>query len=119
MPKLTDDEITEFLAEPGHLARIATVDDDGMPRVLPLWYVVDGGRLCFTPRQPAVIWRNIERDRRVGITIDEEAAPYRKVVLQGVVEIVHPPKDEPFGRRLVIRDVAGNTLYLLQPPAGS
>jgi predicted enzyme related to lactoylglutathione lyase len=35
------------------------------------------------------------------------------------VEIVHPPKDEPFGRRLVIRDVAGNTLYLLQPPAGS
>jgi predicted enzyme related to lactoylglutathione lyase len=35
------------------------------------------------------------------------------------VEIVHPPKDEPFGRRLVIRDAAGQTLYLLQPPARS
>jgi catechol 2,3-dioxygenase-like lactoylglutathione lyase family enzyme len=33
------------------------------------------------------------------------------------VEIVHPPKDEPFGRRLVVRDAAGNTLYLLQPPS--
>lgn len=94
MPKLTDDEITAFLDEPGHLARIATVDDDGMPRVLPLWFVVDGRRLCFTPRKPAVIWGNIERDPRVGITIDEEAAPYRKVVLQGVVEIVHPPGED-------------------------
>jgi predicted enzyme related to lactoylglutathione lyase len=35
------------------------------------------------------------------------------------VEIVKPPKDEPFGRTLVIRDGAGNTLYLLQSPAGA
>jgi hypothetical protein len=35
------------------------------------------------------------------------------------VEIVHPPKDEPFGRRLVIKDKEGKTLYLLQPPARS
>src|SRR5262245_16412891 len=35
------------------------------------------------------------------------------------VEIVQPPKDEPFGRTLVIRDAAGNNLYLLQAPTGS
>jgi nitroimidazol reductase NimA-like FMN-containing flavoprotein (pyridoxamine 5'-phosphate oxidase superfamily) len=94
MPKLTDDEIHEFLHEPGHLARIGTIDDDGMPRVLPLWFVVEDGLLWFTPRAPAVIWRNIQRDPRVGMSIDEEASPYRKVTLQGVVDIVHPPGED-------------------------
>ena len=32
MPKLTTEEVEDFLSEPGHLARIGTVDDDGMPR---------------------------------------------------------------------------------------
>jgi len=31
------------------------------------------------------------------------------------VEIISPPKDEPFGRSLAIGDGTGNTLYLLQP----
>jgi hypothetical protein len=29
MPKLTENEIQEFLDEPGHLARIGTIDADG------------------------------------------------------------------------------------------
>lgn len=94
MPKLTDDEIIQFLDEPGHLARIATVDDDGVPRVLPLWFVLDDDRVYFTPRAPAVIWRNIQRDPRLGISIDEEAAPYRKVTIQGVAEVVHRPGED-------------------------
>lgn len=88
---MTTDETEAFLAEPGHLARIATVDDDGFPRVLPLWFVVEGGRLYFTPRSPAVIWRNIVRDARVGISVDEAVRPYRKVTIQGVATVVHPP----------------------------
>jgi nitroimidazol reductase NimA-like FMN-containing flavoprotein (pyridoxamine 5'-phosphate oxidase superfamily) len=91
MPGLSTDQWREFLNEPGHLARIGTVDADGMPRVLPLWFIMDGDRLCFTPRSPAIIWHNIVRDPRAGISIDEEAAPYRKLVVQGVVEIVHQP----------------------------
>lgn len=94
MPKLTTTEIEAFLGEPGHLARIGTVDADGMPRVLPLWFVVEDRRLYFTPRAPAVIWRNLQRDARVGISIDETASPYRKVTIQGVVEVVHPPGDD-------------------------
>jgi predicted pyridoxine 5'-phosphate oxidase superfamily flavin-nucleotide-binding protein len=67
MPKLTDNEVEEFLSERGHLARIGTVDADGMPRVLPLWFIIRGDELLFTPRSPAIIWKNIERDPRVGI----------------------------------------------------
>lgn len=94
MPALSPADVDAFLAEPGHLARIGTVDDDGMPRVLPLWFIVHEGAICFTPREPAVIWRNLLRDPRVGISIDEEASPYRKIVVQGVVEVLHQPGDD-------------------------
>jgi predicted pyridoxine 5'-phosphate oxidase superfamily flavin-nucleotide-binding protein len=56
MPKLTNDEVAEFLSERGHLARIGTVDADGMPRVLPLWFIIRDDELLFTPRSPAIIW---------------------------------------------------------------
>ena len=94
MPKLTHDEMTAFLDERGHLARIGTVDDDGTPRVLPLWFVVEDSALLFTPRSPAVIWKNLLRDPRVGISVDEEAAPWRKVSVQGRVEVRHAPGND-------------------------
>ena len=94
MPKLTDDELRAFFDERGHLARIATIDADGFPRVLPLWFVVEGDDLLFTPRSPAVIWKNLVRDPKVGISIDEEAAPWRKVTVQGTVAVVHQPGED-------------------------
>lgn len=94
MPKLSADDVARFLDEPGHLARIGTTDADGFPRVLPLWFVVEDRRLYFTPRSPAVIWHNIVRDPRVGISIDETASPYRKVTLQGIADIAHQPGDD-------------------------
>lgn len=100
MPKLTDDELAAFLDERHHLARIATVDDDGFPRVLPLWFIRDARRLLFTPRSPAVIWRNIVRDPKLGITIDESSQPYRKVTVQAVCEVVHPPGEDDRWREL-------------------
>jgi PPOX class probable F420-dependent enzyme len=94
VPRLTDDEVRSFLAERGHLARIGTVDDDGMPRVLPLWFVVEDGHLLFTPRSPAVVWHNLQRDPRVGISIDEDEPPWRKVAVQGTVVVRHAPGDD-------------------------
>ena len=60
MAKLSRDEVQQFLSEREHLARIGTVDSDGMPRVLPLWFIIQGDELLFTPRSLAVIWKNIE-----------------------------------------------------------
>ena len=114
MPKLTDDEITTFLHEPGHLVRVATVDDDGMPRNVPVWYAIDGDRIVFTPRDRSVLFRNVQRDARVGLTIDEEALPYRKVAVQGTAEIVHEPGHDDAWRDLY-RSIAGR--YISQQEA--
>jgi nitroimidazol reductase NimA-like FMN-containing flavoprotein (pyridoxamine 5'-phosphate oxidase superfamily) len=91
MPKLTATESALFLAEPGHLLRVATVDADGMPRNVPIWYIVVDGRVVFTPRVHSVFLGNMMRDPRVGLTIDEGALPYRKVTVQGTAELLYAP----------------------------
>jgi nitroimidazol reductase NimA-like FMN-containing flavoprotein (pyridoxamine 5'-phosphate oxidase superfamily) len=50
VPKLSADEVTAFLREPGHLVRLATVDPDGAPRVVPIWFVFEDNRIWMTPR---------------------------------------------------------------------
>ena len=77
------DARSAFLDEPGHLVRIATVDDDGWPRVVPTWFVRDGDDVVFTPRSPAVFLANLRRDPRLALSVDEDALPYRKVTVQG------------------------------------
>jgi PPOX class probable F420-dependent enzyme len=94
VPTLSADEVVAFLTEPGHLVRLATVDADGAPRVVPIWFVYEDGRIWMTPRERAVWWGDVQRDARVALVIDEEALPYRKVVARGPVEVVHVPGED-------------------------
>jgi nitroimidazol reductase NimA-like FMN-containing flavoprotein (pyridoxamine 5'-phosphate oxidase superfamily) len=77
MPVMTVAEMAVFLDEPGHLLRLATVDEGGMPRVVPIWFIHQDGEILFTPRGPAAYLANLRRDPRVGLSIDEEPLPYR------------------------------------------
>ncbi len=89
MPRLTAAEVDEFLGTRGVLMRIATVDADGDPHVTPIWFVYEEGRVWFTPREQSR-WRgHIAGHPRIAVTIDEEAAPYRKVIVEGEAELVH------------------------------
>ena len=89
MPKLSPTEVATFLDEPAHLLRLATVDDDGMPRLAPVWFTHRNGQILFTPRQASVFLANLRRDPRIALSIDEDALPYRKVSVQGTAEILH------------------------------
>lgn len=100
MPKLTAGEVEAFLDEPGHLVRIATVDADGMPRAVPTWFIRQGTDVLFTPRARSAFLDNIRRDPRIGITIDEEPLPYRKVAVQARARIVHETGEDDVWRDL-------------------
>lgn len=91
MPKLTLEERDAFLDEPGHLLRVATVDEDGMPRNVPIWFIRHDGMIVFTPRVRSVFLGNLLRDPRVGLSIDEEPLPYRKVTVQGRCRLLFEP----------------------------
>jgi PPOX class probable F420-dependent enzyme len=102
VPALTPDEMSDFLAERQHLMRIGTVDVSGIPRVVPIWFMLRAGKIYFTPRAKAVFFRNIQRDPRVALSIDEEALPYRKVSIQGTAEIMHPAGEDEAWRPLYV-----------------
>jgi predicted pyridoxine 5'-phosphate oxidase superfamily flavin-nucleotide-binding protein len=48
--KLTPAEVKEFLAEPV-VARIATIDENGVPYVTPVWQEWDGEAFWIVPRE--------------------------------------------------------------------
>ncbi len=95
MPVMSDAERDAFLAEPGILMRVATVDSGGKPLVVPIWFVHHGGDICFTPRQASEWLAHVRENPHVALCIDDQNAPYRKVVVRGIARIVHDVgKDE-------------------------
>lgn len=82
---MTREEIESFLTEPGNLVRIGTADADGLPLVVPTWFIVEDGLFMVTPRARSNWFGNLQRDPRVCFTVDEARGPYRKVVLRGRV----------------------------------
>lgn len=103
MPKLTENEVHAFLQERGHLARIATLQPDGSPSVVPVWFIYEEGKILITPRKHSAFYANVQRDPRVAITIDEEANRYRKVLVEGMAKILFTPGQDDHWRDIYRR----------------
>ncbi len=94
MPKLTADEVEEFLG-PAGVARLATIDaGTGAPSLVPIGYVRQERELMITARARNAWLRNIEADPRVCCLIDSEQYPLRKVTIAGEAEIRFPAGHE-------------------------
>jgi PPOX class probable F420-dependent enzyme len=87
---MTEDEIRAFLtALPARTGKLATVRADGRPHVVPIWYAVDDdGALCFNTGERTVKGRNLLRDGRAAICVDDERPPFSFVTVEGEVEVV-------------------------------
>lgn len=94
MPKLTQQEMDEFLSEPDYFARFATVDEDGFPRVIPIVFLYHEGKIKFTLRPNSVPLKNVRRDPKVAFAFDERSARQRRVIVQGLARIVYEPGQE-------------------------
>ena len=103
MPKLTDAERDAFLDEAGILMRIATVAPDGRPLVVPIWFIRVGDEIRFTPRRASEWLGHIRENPDVALCIDEQNAPYRKVVVRGRARIVHELGEDDAWRDLYRR----------------
>jgi len=86
---MTDSQVAAFLAaEPPHTGKLATVRADGRPHVAPLWYALDeDGSVVFNTGTATVKGRNLARDPRASLCIDDERPPFSYVVLEGMVEL--------------------------------
>jgi hypothetical protein len=84
---MTSDEIREFLSHGTRTAKLATTMAGGGPHVMPVWFVLDGDDLVFTTHADTVKGRNLRRDPRAAVVVDDQAAPYAFVHVRGSVTL--------------------------------
>jgi PPOX class probable F420-dependent enzyme len=86
---MNDAQVRAFLAgNPPHTAKLATVRADGRPHLAPVWYEIDDdGSIVFNTGESTVKGRNLRRDPRASLCIDDERPPFSFVVVEGVVDL--------------------------------
>ncbi len=83
-------EIDAFLAEPRN-GIVATLNPDGFPQLTPIWFHWEAGTVYFSTTAPRLKTRNLERDGRVSLCVDEPGDPdQRTVVLRGDSVTIEP-----------------------------
>ncbi|EDY43308.2 pyridoxamine 5-phosphate oxidase, FMN-binding protein, partial [Streptomyces sp. SPB074] len=81
--KMTDEEWRAFVSEGTRTAKLATVRADGSPHIAPIWFVLDGSDLVFNTGERTVKGRNLARDGRVALCVDDERPPFSFVTIEG------------------------------------
>jgi len=66
-------------------AHLATLMPDGSAHVAPVWVDFEGDRILINTARGRVKDRNMERDKRVALSITDPDNPYRHVAIRGRV----------------------------------
>lgn len=87
--KMTDTQWRDFVSHGTRTGKLSTVRADGAPHIAPIWFVLDGDeQLIFNTGKDTVKGRNLARDSRVALCVDDDRPPFAYVVLQGRAELI-------------------------------
>ena len=108
---MSKEEIEKFLMQGTFTGKLATTKKDGSSHVVPIWFVFDSnnndGRvsetekegyddIIFTTSSGSAKARNIERENRVSICVDDQTPPFSYVVIYGTARIQHCEQTQLF-----------------------
>jgi PPOX class probable F420-dependent enzyme len=97
MAKMSNKEIKKFLMQGTFTGKLTTVKKDGSPHIVPIWFVLDEkkdqttrkiGDIIFTTYKGSVKARNIERDGRVSICVDDQTPQFSFVIIEGSAKTI-------------------------------
>ncbi|GGL33497.1 pyridoxamine 5'-phosphate oxidase family protein [Phycicoccus endophyticus] len=110
-------ELDGFLAE-GVIARLACLDGDGWPYVVPCWHEWDGSSFWVVPRRKSAWARFLADDERCALTVDEDGGQ-RKVSARCRAHLVEEPNVGgawvPIAERMSLRYLGENGPKYLEP----
>jgi PPOX class probable F420-dependent enzyme len=81
--EMAPDELRAFLTAGTRTAKLATTMADGSPHVMPVWFVLDGDDIVFNTGAGTVKGRNLARDPRVSVLVEDETPPFAFVHIRG------------------------------------
>jgi PPOX class probable F420-dependent enzyme len=101
--EMSDEQRRAFLTTPGRTGVLTTVRPDGRPHAAPIWFDLDGDDLVFTTWETTVKARNLARDPRAGLVVDDAAYPFAYVLVEGRCELTDLRDDLTALRRWTTR----------------
>ena len=87
MKTMIETEWRSFLSSGTRTGKLATTRADGRPHVAPIWFVLDSSDLVFTTHDGTVKAKNLRRDPRVMLSVDDERPPFAFVLIEGSATI--------------------------------
>ncbi len=105
MKSMTPDEWRAFLLSGTRTAKLATVRRDGRPHVAPVWFDVDGDQLVFMTGKDTIKGKNVLRNPRVMLSVDDERPPFAFVLIEGsaIASELSPEALLPWSTRIARR----------------
>ncbi len=91
--KMDAEEYRDFLLGSIRTATLATVRADGRPHAAPVWYHLDDETFVFMTGRETVKGRNLLRDPRVSLCIDDERPPFHFVIVEGIAALADGDPD--------------------------
>ena len=82
-----DAERRRFMMEGTRTGKLATVRSDGRPHVAPIWFVLDDDDAMLMTGAGTVKGRNLRRDPRASLVVDDERPPFSYVRVDGTAEL--------------------------------
>ncbi|MGX1299460.1 PPOX class probable F420-dependent enzyme [Streptomyces albogriseolus] len=89
--KMTEEEWRAFVSHGTRTGKLATVRADGRPHLAPVWFVLDGDEVVFNTGAATVKGRNLARDGRIALCVDDDRPPFAYVILEGRARLSEDP----------------------------
>jgi PPOX class probable F420-dependent enzyme len=84
-----------------HVAVLGTIGTKGEPVLTPIWYLFRGGKLLMRTGKTSKKARNIQRDPRVTVCVQDERPPYASVTIYGAATVA--PEEAGLGLKIARR----------------
>ncbi len=84
--KMTPQSIAALLDEQ-HVAIIVTINKDGTPNPVPIWYLHRDGAFLMRTGANSAKAKNIRRDPRISICVQNEKLPYKSAAFWGTATL--------------------------------
>lgn len=85
MPAAIPDKYKDLFTKRA-FAHLATLMKDGSPQVTPVWCDCNGSQIWINSAKGRLKDKNMRRDKRVALSVQDPDNAYRYLAVQGVVE---------------------------------
>ena len=114
MSELIPEKYADLFEKPS-FGNLTTLMKDGSPQVTPVWVDFDGKHVRVNSAKGRIKDKNMRRDPRVAVALQDPANPYRYLEVRGrVVEITEKDADDHINK--LSQKYLGKPVYPFRQP---